>query len=164
MKLDSRSGKMLTYSAVGFAIPAVVIGLIAIYRLTFHDIHPMDRQNDIARLPGIILIPSLGLALLFGLAALGSFTPTAGMSFIRSLLVISVPTTIAVFATRQSVPRRAIDPDAWMQTAIPVAVALITTIAVLLYNKWMASQPDKDTSEMGTTAPGCESVSVEDRG
>lgn len=102
----------------------------------------MDRENDLARLPAIILIPSFGLAMLFGLGALGSFTPKNGMPFIRSLMVISAATLIAVLVTRPRVARRTVDPNAWMETAIPLAVALISTLVILTYNQLTVSQKD----------------------
>ncbi len=136
MNIERGMRKTLQYSALGFAIPAVVIGLIAIYHFTFHDIHPMDRENDIARLPAMILIPSLGLAILFGLSAFGSFTPQRGLTFVRSLIIVAGTTLIAVFATQPLAYRKTVDPNAWLKTAIPLVAALIATTFVLLYNKW----------------------------
>ena len=144
MNLEHGIRKSLQYAAIGFAIPAGFIGLIAIYHFTFHDIHPMDRANDLARLPALILIPSIGLAMLFGMAAFGSFAPKDGIPFIRSLIVISAATMIAVFATRPRIPRKTVDPNSWTETVIPLAAALIATISILLYNKWLPSQKDGD--------------------
>ncbi len=155
MNIERGVCKSLQYSAVGFAIPAAIIGLIAIYHFTFHEIHPMDRQQDLARLPALILIPSCGLALLFGLAAFGAFTPTNGMSFIRSLIVISTAAMIAVFASRPRVPRKTVDPNAWLETAIPVTVAVIATIVVLLYYRWSPfKNPDGDKPNSKLTPKG----------
>jgi cytochrome bd-type quinol oxidase subunit 2 len=144
MNLERGIRKSLKYAAFGFTIPIVVIGLIAFYHFTFHDIHPIDRSNDLARLPAMMLVPSIGLAILFGLAAFGSFTPNYGISFIRSFIVISAATMIAVFATRPRIPRKTVDPNAWVETAIPLAVALIATIAILICNTLTPSQKDGD--------------------
>ena len=156
--------KSLQYAAIGFAIPATVIGLIAIYHFTFHDIHPIDRENDIARLPAMMLIPSLELALLFGLSAFASFAPKRGMIFIRSLIIVAGATMIAVFAMRPRFRRKTVDPEAWLEAAIPIAAALIATIAVLLHNKWSRSKeiaieiprneltPDREITHKGLTS------------
>lgn len=135
MNLTRGIQRSLQFAAIGLAIPAIMIGLIAIYHFTFHDIHPMDRENDLARLPAMILIPSFGLALLFGLSAFASFAPNHGMSFIRSLIVVAGATAIAVFATQPRIRRKTVDPDAWLETAIPIAVALIATLAILISNR-----------------------------
>ena len=128
------------YAAIGSATPAIAIAASAICHFSFHDIHPIDRKNDLARLPALILIPSSGLALLFGLAAFGSHRAKHGLSFTRSLIVISIATLIAVFATRPRVQRKSVEPDVWMEVVIPIAVALIATIGILLYNKLTASR------------------------
>lgn len=141
MDLERGIQKSLKYAAVGFAIPVVVLGTFSIYHFTFHDIHPMDRANDLARLLAMMIIPSLGLAILFGLSAFGSFAPNKGMSFMRSLIVVAGATLIAVFVTQPRIRRKTVDPDAWPETAIPIAVACIATIAVLLYKKWLPPHP-----------------------
>ncbi len=143
--------KSLQYAAVGFAIPATVVGSIAMSHLTFHDIHPMDRENDLARLPTMILVPSLGLAVLFGLAAFASFTPRNGLSFIRALIAISAATLIGVAVTRPQMPRKTRDPNAWTEISIPLATALIATIVVLFFNERRPSQP-KDGDEPITSS------------
>ena len=135
MNLQHRIRKSLQFAAIGLAIPAIVIGLIAFYHFAFHDIPPMDRENDLARLPAMILIPSLGLALIFGLSAFASFSSKPGMSLIRSLIVISGATLMAVFATQPRIGRKTVDPNAWLETAIPITVALIATLAILISNR-----------------------------
>jgi len=146
MNLEPGIRKSLQFAAIGFAIPAIVIGLIAFYHFAFHDIHPMDRENDLVRLPAMILIPSLGLAMLFGLSAFASLAPKHGMSFIRSLIVVASATLIAVFTTQPRIRRKTVDPDAWLETAIPIAVALIATLAILIYNR--RSTPQKGDDEL----------------
>jgi hypothetical protein len=150
MNLESGLRKALKYSALGFAISAGTLAMLAIYHFTFHDIHPLDRQNDLARLPDLILVPSFGIAVLFGLSAFGSFTPKRGMKFIRSLTVISGATAIAVFVTREPVLRKTIDSNSWIETAIPIVVALSATIAVLVINKWSSTS---DEDELGYRQP-----------
>lgn len=139
MNIERGIQKSLLFAALGFAIPAGVIGLIAIYHFSFHEIHPMDRANDLARLPGMILIPSLGLGILFGLSAFASHAPNCGMTFIRSLIVVAGATLIAILATRPRVRYKAIDPNAWMETVIPLSVAIVATIVVFSYARWMRS-------------------------
>jgi cytochrome bd-type quinol oxidase subunit 2 len=134
MDIKIKIGKSFQYAAVGFAISVVVIGLIAIYHFTFHEVHPIDRQNDLSRLPQIMLIPSVILGLLFGLSKFASSSHYRGLTLIRSLTVIVGAITIVFFSIRPRVHSKTVDPDAWLETAIPVATALITTIAVLIYN------------------------------
>ena len=148
MNIERGTRKSLQFAAFGFAIPVIVIGLLALYHFTVHDIHPMDQQNDLARLPAMILIPSFGLALVFGLSAFASFTWNHGLSFIRSLIGVAGATLIAVFATQPRVRRKTVDPDAWLETAIPIAVALIATMAILIYNKRMTPLKSSDELNM----------------
>jgi UDP-N-acetylmuramyl pentapeptide phosphotransferase/UDP-N-acetylglucosamine-1-phosphate transferase len=84
--------------------------------------------------------------MLFGLSAFASLAPKNGMSFIRSLIVIASATLIAVFATQPRIRRKTVDPDAWLETAIPIAVALIATLAILIYNR--RSTPQKGDDEL----------------
>ena len=136
--------RQLKFAVIGFAIPGLVIGLMAAYHFTFNDIHPLDRANDLAGLPMLILVPSIGLGMLFGLAAIGSSPPSKRVSFVRSLIVISATTAIAVFATRPRIDRKTVDPDTWVEVVVPVAAALVATISVLIYNKCLS--PDKTTA------------------
>ena len=156
MNIERGFRKSLQYAAIGFAIPVAVIGLIAIYHFTFHDIHPMDRDNDLASLPAMILIPSLGLALLFGLSAFGSFSPRHGLTFVRSLIIVVGSTLIAVIATQPRVRHRAVDPNAWLETAIPLATALIATIFVLFYSKWRTSTKIQEVDSTNKLEPNRE--------
>jgi peptidoglycan/LPS O-acetylase OafA/YrhL len=144
MNLERGIRKSLIYAAIGFAIPAIVIGLFAIYHFTCHDIHPMDRPDDLARLPALILIPSSGIAILFGMAAFAAFTPNNGITFLRSLIVVSAATMIAMLATRPGMSRKTDDPNAWLETVIPLAVGLFATMSILLYSLALRSQRDGD--------------------
>ena len=134
--------RTMQYATAGFAIPAIFIGLLAFVHFNFREIHPIDQQNDLTRLPAMILIPSFGLATLFALAAIGSNAASRGLSFTRSLMFIAAATLIAVFATRPRVQRKTVEPDAWMETAIPISVALVATIIAVLYNKRRGSQAE----------------------
>lgn len=145
--------KSLQYAAVGFAIPATVTGLIAMYHLAFHDIHPMDRENDLARLPAMILTLSFGLALLFGLAAFVSFAHRKGLSFIRALIVSSAAALIGVVVTRPRIPRKEIDPNAWTESVIPLIAALAATIVVLLISELRRSQRAGDGGPFNSLNP-----------
>ena len=129
--------KSLQYAAIGFVIPATVTGLIWLYRFAFLDIHPRDRELDLALLPDVVFGPSIGIALLFGLSAFASFAPNGGMAFTRSLIVVAGATLIAVFATQPRVRRKTThpDPNAWLEVAIPIAVAVVATLAILIYAK-----------------------------
>jgi Kef-type K+ transport system membrane component KefB len=122
--------KTFLFAAVGFTIPAGVIGLIAIYHFSFQEIHPIDRANDFARLPKMILLPSLGLGMLFGLSAFASYVPERGLTLIRSLIVIADAALIAVIATRPKVRYKSDDPNAWMETVIPISVSIVAAIVV----------------------------------
>ncbi len=139
MNVERGIQSFLLFAALGFAIPAGVIGLIAFYHFSFHEIHPMDRANDLARLPGMILIPSLGLGILFGLSIVASSTSNRGMTFIQSLIVVAAATLNAILATRPTVRHKAIDPNAWMETVIPLSAAIVATVVVFSYARWMRS-------------------------
>ena len=136
MNLKRGIRNALRYAVLGFAISAVTLGMLAIYHFVFRDIHPMDREQDFARLPTLIVIVSLGLAALFALSAFGSFTPNRGLSFMHSLIIVSGATMVSVLVTRPQFPRKSINPNAWQETAIPIATAMIATIFVLSYDKW----------------------------
>lgn len=146
MNLIPEIRKALQFAAIGFAITAIVIGFIAVYHFGFHDIHPIDRENDLVRLPGMILIPSLGLAMLFSLSAVASSTLKNGASFMQSLIVIAGATLISVFATQPRIRTKAVDPDAWLETAIPIATAAVATLAMLIYKR--LSLPQKRDDEL----------------
>ncbi len=136
MNLKRGIRNALRYAGLGFAISAVTLGMLAIYHFVFRDIHPMDREQDFARLPTLIVIVSLGLAALFALSAFGSFTPNRGLSFMHSLIIVSGATMVSVLVTRPQFPRKSINPNAWQETAIPIATAMIATIFLLHYDKW----------------------------
>jgi len=146
MKIEPRMRKSLRFAAIGFAIPAIVLGLMVGYHFAFHDIHPLDRANDLARVPVMILVPSVGIAILFGLSAFASSASTNGMSFVQSLIGIAGATLMSVVATRPRIRRANADPDGWLETAIPIGVALFATLAIIIYNK--QSQPPKGGDEL----------------
>ena len=125
----------LRFGGIGFLIPASIVGLIAAYHFSFHDIHPMDREKDLAHLPMFVLVPSLGLAALFSLSAFATFTYNGPTSFMRSLAVVSGVTLVTVFATRPRFHLKTANPNGWMEIALPVAAAIVATIMVLLYNR-----------------------------
>jgi hypothetical protein len=135
MNLERGIAKALQYSVVGFMIPIVVICAATFWNLATNEVHPIDRENDIAQLPGMVLIPSIGIAILFGLSALGSFTPNRGLSFLRSLIFIAGSTLAVIYATYSDNPKRGnepIDPSPWItEIAIPMFVALMATTFVL---------------------------------
>ena len=80
---------------------------------------------NLRRLPLLILVPSTGLAILFGLSAYAAFAPNQGVSFIRSLTMIAGATAIAVFSTQPRVNRKTVEQGSWLEVAIPMAVAII---------------------------------------
>lgn len=139
MEFERGIRESLKRAALGFLIPVVVIGLYSILHLTCYEIHPIDRENDLRRLPFLILLPSTGLAILFGLSAYASFAPKQGVSFIRSLTVIAGATAIAVFSTPPKVNLKTVEQGSWVEIVFPMAVAIIATIAILIYSRWTSS-------------------------
>ena len=62
MEIERGIQKSIKYAIVGFLIPVFSVGVYWIVYSMFYDIHPIDRENDLARLPLLILVPSTGLA------------------------------------------------------------------------------------------------------
>ena len=150
MDFERGSRESLKHAALGFLIPVVGVGVYTILYLSFYEIHPIDRENDLRRLPLLILVPSTGLAILFGLSAYAAFAPNQGVSFIRSLTMIAGATAIAVFSTQPRVNRKTVEQGSWLEVAIPMAVAIIAAIAILVYSKWTSARRlESDSLERG---------------
>lgn len=155
MNLKRGIRNALRYAVLGFAISAVTLGMLAIYHLAFSDIHPMDREQDFARLPTLILIISFGTAALFALSAFGSFAPNRGLSFLHSLIFVSSATLVSVLVTRPKVAIKSIAPNAWLETVIPIATAMVATICILYYDKArpMANRVDDEPNKVKSESP-----------
>ena len=135
MNLKIGALEALRYAAIGFIIPASIVGLIAAYHFGFHDIHPIDRENDIAKLPMFMLLPLLGLAFLFALAGFATFTFNGGLTFMRSLSVISGVALVAVFASRPRLHFKTENPNVWLEVVMPVVAVLVATTVIMGYNR-----------------------------
>jgi len=140
--------KALLYALVGFVIPVAFLGLASMYHFMLRDINPRDRENDLARLPLVILTPSIGLASLFGLATLASFAPPDGPPFIRSLIIISAATLVGVVVIRPRPLRKMTDPHAWYAIVVPLGAALTAT-AILLLISGLKSHEKADGDDPG---------------
>ncbi len=127
--------RVMKWGAIGFAIPIVFLGVIFGLRIVFGDIHPMDREQAIARLMGTLLMPAFGCTFVFVLAAYASSISTPRVDLVRSTLIIAV----VVVATKLGVtphPRyKAVDLNV-CETVIPIAAGLITCIVLAIINRW----------------------------
>ena len=116
----------------------------------FYDIHPIDRENDLVRLPLLILVSSTGLAVIFGLSGYASFAPKRGISFIRSLIIIAGLTAIGVYSIQPKVHRKTVEQGSSMEIAIPSAAALIATVAILFYSNVRSNcRPEANALDSG---------------
>ncbi len=134
MNITRRIEKSLFFGMIGFLIPIVLFGLIAICIFTFVDIHPNDRQQDIQNLPATILIPAVGCAFIFALAGFAADESKSGISFIRSLMIVSSAILIAVIATAPRVRTKRIDPKAWIEVVVPIGIGILTSLVIVVYN------------------------------
>jgi len=150
MEIERGIQKSIKYAIVGFFIPVFSVGVYWIVYPMFYDIHPIDRENDLARLPLLILVSSTGLAVIFGLSGYASFAPKRGISFIRSLMIIAGLTAIAVYSIQPRVHRKNVEQDSSMEIAIPSAAALIATVAILFYSNVRSNcRPEANALDSG---------------
>ncbi|MCP4777191.1 MAG: hypothetical protein GY880_23465 [Planctomycetaceae bacterium] len=150
MEIERGIQKSIKYAIVGFLIPVFSVGVYWIVYSMFYDIHPIDRENDLARLPLLILVPSTGLAVIFGLSGYASFAPKRGISFIRSLIIIAGLTAIAVYSIQPKVHRKTVEQGSSMEIAIPIAAALIATVAILFYSNVRSNcRPESNALDSG---------------
>lgn len=106
---------------IGFLVPVLLIGAVAIFVFTFTEIHPFDRQADMQRLPFTMLPPALGCAYLFALAGFASYAPKHGVNLIRSLLIISATMVI---------PLAAMQPHSKMDSNIIAWISLVLVTSI----------------------------------
>ena len=135
MNLKRGVCKALKYGGVGFLIPVSIVGAIAAFHFGVHDIPPVDRENDIARLPMLMLLPSLGLAALFALSAFATFTFSGGLTFMRSLTIISSVALVAVFVSRPRLHFKTVNPNVWLEVVVPVVAVAVATTVIMTYNR-----------------------------
>ena len=146
------------FACVGFSIPALIIGLAAAYHFTFNEIHPMDRAEDLKRLPAIVLIPSVGMGLMFGLSAFCTFATARRIRFARAFIFIASAMILSMFLYSPPLNMKGTDPTAWKLTVYPIVAALMTTMVVL------AIDANRDSSSVADHAePNREGVDDFDR-
>ena len=135
MNMQRKLRRALIWSLVGFAIPVVVLGMVFGFQLIFADVHPMDREQDIAKLPVQLLFPAIGCAFVFALAAYASGVNTPRLDFIRSLMIVSVVVVVAKLVVTPNPRYKMPDPNAWMEIVIPIVAGLMTCGVLTAVNR-----------------------------
>lgn len=131
MNIERGFRKSLLLGTTGFLVPVAVLGSVAACVFAFAGTHPMDRQQDIQRLPSMILTPAVGCGIVFALAAFASYTPDSGVNFIRSLLMIGSAVVLAILVTQPHTQYKMPDPNAWIELVVPLVTAVIVSAAIL---------------------------------
>jgi membrane-anchored protein YejM (alkaline phosphatase superfamily) len=135
MKAKNRNKRTLIWGATGFAIPIVVLGLVLGLPLVFGDDHPMDRENDIARLPVVMLIPSIGCAFVFVLAARATSVDVPRISLIQSISIIGLAVVVTLLLVTTGPRYKMFDPDSWIKVAAPIGVGLVMCGVIFAINR-----------------------------
>ena len=144
MNIERGVQKSLLLGMAGFLIPVVILGTIKACVFAFGDIHPMDLQQDLQRLPFMILPPALGCGIVFAIAAFASYVPKSGVNFIQSLLIIGSVVVVAILAVRYKMP----GPSAWSETVVAIVAGIIASAVIIGVGVWKRGSDHPDVPKI----------------
>jgi hypothetical protein len=90
VKFQRKLVESIKWGAIGTAIPAIILGILS--GVPLREITPMDRENDIAWLPFMVLSPTIGYGFVFALAAFASAfdSPRIAAGLITSGVLVAI--------------------------------------------------------------------------
>ena len=131
MNVESGLRKAWAFGVIGFAITATLMSVLAAAYFVLVEIHPMDREKDLERLPGMILTPSFGIAALFWLAGLASSASKQSPTFYRAFIWISSPALIVLLMLPIQIRAAVGIPQRLLFAAAPFVAAVLMTVFLL---------------------------------
>lgn len=134
LQFDKLRGRSLRKRAIGFAILIVVLGAVLATSLIIGDLTPADRGNDLANLPGNLLLAAMGCSFVFALAGYAASAESPRISQTRSILIIATVVIIAFLIGTPNPRNKMPDPKAWLATTTPIVAGLVICAVLVFIN------------------------------